>query len=203
MAWLRSVENQWQSKPIFLFEDNPSAHVFLQPQQRNQWQIQIQNWNFVASPRRGFQILALVSRAWGWYIFTWWQYKVKPNLMQTSGMRSHSAGTRPSLKVPPTHHLTAVTNSWGLPACMPKKWSPFSKIFVIHIIWVSELESLEIFPKSWRRLIAIRCWRITVCWVPTDERSCKHLVVSVEKALNDKIFFANPLTQWQMLKHSR
>ena len=33
-----------------------------------------------------------------------------------------------------------------------------------------------------------------MCWVPTDERSCKHFVVSVKKALYDKIFFANLAT---------
>ena len=69
----------------------------------------------------------------------WCQYKVKPNLMQTSGMRSHSAGTSPSLKVPPSHHLTAATNSLGSPASTQKKWSPFNKILVIislHIIWI-------------------------------------------------------------------
>ena len=49
----------------------------------------------------------------------------KSNLMKISGIRSQSAGTSPSLIVPPSHHWTAETNSWASAACLPKKWSPW------------------------------------------------------------------------------
>ena len=78
--------------------------------------------NSVANPKVGCQTVGQWPRE---KKSNFWKYAILLNLIKTSGIRSQSAGTNPSLIFPPSHHWTATTNSWGFAACLPKKWRPW------------------------------------------------------------------------------